>query len=86
MVVVWSRMTGRLLLPSLGIRPDLPQGEIAIIPQLPSTWPNLSINNVRIGDGTLSASTSHAANQYTTTASVPGGLRVEIGYPRLTAQ
>jgi glycogen debranching enzyme len=64
----------------LGIRPDIPQGEIAIIPQLPSTWPNLSINNVRIGNGTLSASTSHAGNQYTTTASVPGGLRVEIGY------
>jgi len=64
----------------LGIRPDLPQGEIAIIPQLPSTWPSLSINNVRIGNGTVSASTSHAGNQYTTTASVPRGLRVEIGY------
>lgn len=64
----------------LGIRPDLPQGEIAIIPQLPSTWGNLSINNTRIGNGTLTASTSHAPNQYTTTASVPGGLRVEIGY------
>jgi glycogen debranching enzyme len=70
----------------LGIRPDLPQGEIAIIPQLPSTWSNLSINNMRIGNGTLDASTSHAPNQYTTTASVPGGLRVEIGYARLTAQ
>ena len=64
----------------LGIRPDLPQGEISIIPQLPSTWPNLSINNVRIGNGTVSASTSHAGNQYTTTATVPRGLRVHIGY------
>ena len=63
----------------LGIRPDLPQGEISIIPELPSTWPNLSINNVRIGNGTVSASTSHAGNQYTTTATVPRGLRVEIG-------
>jgi hypothetical protein len=64
----------------LGIRPDLPQGEISIIPELPSTWPNLSINNVRVGNGTVSASTSHAGNQYTTTATVPRGLRVEIGY------
>jgi glycogen debranching enzyme len=64
----------------LGIQPDLPQGEISIIPQLPSTWPNLSINNVRVGNGTVSASTSHAGNQYTTTATVPRGLRVEIGY------
>ena len=46
----------------LGIRPDLPQGEISIIPELPSTWPNLSINNVRVGNGTVSASTSHAGN------------------------
>ena len=64
----------------LGIRPDLPQGEISIIPQLPSTWPNLSLNNVRIGNGAVSASTSHAGNQYTTTATVPRGLRVHIGY------
>lgn len=64
----------------LGIRPDLPQGEISIVPELPSTWPNLSINNVRVGKGTISASTSHAGNQYTTTATVPIGLRVHIGY------
>jgi hypothetical protein len=64
----------------LGIRPDLPQGEISIIPELPSTWPDLSINNVRVGNGTVSASTSHAGNQYTTKATVPRGLRVEIGY------
>jgi hypothetical protein len=64
----------------LGIRPDLPPGEISIIPELPSTWPNLSINNVRVGRGTISASTSHAGNQYTTTATVPIGLRVHIGY------
>jgi hypothetical protein len=64
----------------LGIRPDLPRCEISIIPELPSAWPNLSINNVRIGDGTVSASTSHAGSQYTTTATVPRGLRVHIGY------
>jgi hypothetical protein len=64
----------------LGIRPDLPQGEISIIPELPSTRPNLSIDNVRIGNGTVSASTSHAGNQYTTTATVSRDLRVHIGY------
>ncbi len=64
----------------LGIRPDLPQGEISIVPELPSTWPNLSINNVRVGKGTISVLTSHTGNQYTTTATVPMGLRVHIGY------
>ena len=64
----------------LGIRPDLPQGEISIIPELPSTWPNLSIDDVRIGNGTVSASTSHMGNLYSTTATVPRGLLVHIGY------
>jgi hypothetical protein len=64
----------------LGIRPDLPQDEISIIPELPSTWPTLSIKDVRIGNGTVSASTSHAGAQYTTTATVPRGLLVHIGY------
>jgi hypothetical protein len=35
---------------------------------------------VRIGNGTVSASTSHAGNQYTTTATVSRDLRVHIGY------
>ena len=64
----------------LGIRPDLPQGEISIIPELPSTWPNLSIDDVRIGNGTASASTSRMGNLYSTTATVPRGLLVHIGY------
>ena len=71
----------------LGIRPDLPQGEIAIIPQLPSTWGNLSINNMRIGNGTLTASTSHAPNQYTTTAAFQEVSASRLATPyRLTAQ
>jgi hypothetical protein len=64
----------------LGIRPDIPQGEISIVPDLPGTWPNLSIHDVRVGNGTISASTSHAGKYYTTTATVPRGLLVHIGY------
>ena len=71
----------------LGIRPDLPHGEIATIPQLPSTWSNLSINNMRIGNGTLTASTSHAPNQYTTTAAFQEVSASRLPTPyRLTAQ
>jgi hypothetical protein len=64
----------------LGIRPDLPQGEISIVPELPSTWPTLSISAVRIGSSTVDVSTTQASNQYTTTATVPRGLLVHIGY------
>jgi hypothetical protein len=64
----------------LGIRPDLPEGEISIVPELPSTWPTLSINAVRVGNSTVNVSTSQSANYYTTTATVPRGLLVHIGY------
>jgi glycogen debranching enzyme len=64
----------------LGVRPDLPQGEISIVPELPSTWPTLSISAVRIGSSTVDVSTTQASNQYTTTATVPRGLLVHIGY------
>jgi hypothetical protein len=64
----------------LGIRPDLPEGEISIVPELPSTWPTLSINSVRVGSGTVDVSTTQSANHYTTTATVPRGLLVHIGY------
>jgi hypothetical protein len=64
----------------LGIRPDLPQGEISIVPELPSTWPTLSINAVRVGNSTVDVSTSQLSNHYMTTATVPRGLLVHIGY------
>jgi glycogen debranching enzyme len=64
----------------LGIRPDLPRGEISIVPELPSTWPTLSINAVRVGNSTVDVSTTQSANHYTTSATVPRGLLVHIGY------
>ena len=64
----------------LGIRLDLPRGEISIVPALPSTWPTLSIKAVRVGNSTVDVSTSQSANSYTTTANVAIGLLVHIGY------
>jgi hypothetical protein len=64
----------------LGVRPDIPQGEVSVIPSLPPTWPTLSAANLRIGHASLSASTTHNGNHYTTAVSAPFGLRIRIGY------
>jgi glycogen debranching enzyme len=64
----------------LGIRPDLPNREVMVVPCLPASWTTLSVDNLRIGNGTMTASASHNGNRYTTAASVPFGLRVRIGY------
>jgi hypothetical protein len=64
----------------LGIRPHIPNREVTVIPNLPPAWPTLSIDNLRIGNGTLTASASQGGNQYTTDVKAPFGLRIRIGY------
>ncbi|MBV8141327.1 MAG: hypothetical protein JOZ60_04700, partial [Verrucomicrobia bacterium] len=64
----------------LGIRPNIPNREVSVIPKLPSTWPTLSVDNLRVGNGTLSASATMEGHRYTTTVCAPFGLRIMIGY------
>jgi hypothetical protein len=64
----------------LGIRPDIPSGQLVVIPELPSSWPTLSVNNLRVGSGTIAVSAKQNGTQYTTTLSAPTGLNVQIGY------
>jgi hypothetical protein len=64
----------------LGVRPNIPKSELTVIPDLPPTWGALSVDKLRIGESTLTASAAHHCNQYTTAVSAPFGLRVRIGY------
>jgi hypothetical protein len=63
----------------LGVRPDVPQGEVSVIPSLPPTWPTLSAANLRIGHASVSASTTHHGNRYTTTVSASLGSESTSG-------
>jgi hypothetical protein len=38
----------------MGVRPDIPQDEVSVIPNLPPTWPTLSAANLRIAHASLS--------------------------------
>jgi hypothetical protein len=64
----------------LGIRPHISNREVTVIPKLPPTWPTLSVDNLRVGNGTLTASATHNGNRYTTVVTAPSGLLIRIGY------
>jgi hypothetical protein len=64
----------------LGIRPDVPSGQLVVIPDLPSSWPTLSVSNLRVGNGAIAVSATQNGSQYTTTMSGPPGYNVQLGY------
>jgi hypothetical protein len=64
----------------LGVRPDVPNGKLTVIPQLPATWPTLSVNNLRVGNGTVAVAATQNGNQYSTKLTAPSGYQVHIGY------
>jgi glycogen debranching enzyme len=64
----------------LGVRPNIPEREISVLPDLPPEWPNLSVRNIRVADSAMQASATHNGRQYTTEVTAPIGLRVRIGH------
>jgi hypothetical protein len=50
----------------LGIRPDAPSG-------------SLSVQDLKVGGGTMAASASHKGSQYTTRVSAPAGWTLTVG-------
>ena len=63
----------------LGIRPDVPAGMLSVVPDIPGSWPGLSVQNLKVGGGTMSASASRKGSQYTTQVSAPAGWTLTIG-------
>jgi hypothetical protein len=64
----------------LGVRPDIPNREIWVLPDLPPEWPTLSVDNIRIGGGTMRASATHNGTHYTTKVTTPRGFQLKIGH------
>jgi glycogen debranching enzyme len=70
----------------LGIRPDVPAGSLTVVPDVPDSWPGLSVEDLQVGDlqvggGTVAASASHDGNTYTTEVSEsPAGWNLTIGH------
>ena len=54
----------------LGVRPDLGEGKLEIVPQVPDGQPRVQGSDIRLGDGTADVLASHSGQEYTTKVSV----------------
>ncbi|HEY4864887.1 MAG TPA: glycogen debranching protein, partial [Candidatus Dormibacteraeota bacterium] len=51
----------------LGVRPFLNDGELQVVPQVPTGQPSVEGSNIRLGSGSVGVFASHSGNVYTTT-------------------
>ncbi|WP_433632714.1 hypothetical protein [Halomicrococcus sp. NG-SE-24] len=59
----------------LGVRPDLGRNKLEVTPQVPAHWPGASVENLRLGDGSVAVA-AHAEEQtYRTTVTPDLTLR-----------
>jgi glycogen debranching enzyme len=63
----------------LGIDPNIPAGTLSVVPDIPDSWPGLSVQNLKVGDGTMTVSASRKGKRYTTEVSAPAGWTMTIG-------
>jgi hypothetical protein len=64
----------------LGIQPNLPARKLAVIPQVPPTWPGLAAERLRMGAGSIAVSADRHAHRYRTTVDAPAGWTLTIGH------
>ena len=66
----------------LGIKPDAPAKSLSVVPDLPGSWPELSVDNLHVGVGSsqIAVSVRRAGINYVTTVSAPVGWSLTIGY------
>jgi hypothetical protein len=64
----------------LGIKPDAPAKTLSVVPDLPGSWPELSVENLQVGSSQIAVSVHRAGRTYITTVSAPVGWSLTIGY------
>jgi hypothetical protein len=64
----------------LGIKPNAPEGSLSVVPDLPSSWPTLSIEELSVGPAKISVSVQHSGKLYVTSVTAPRGWKLIIGY------
>lgn len=64
----------------LGIQPNLPARKLAVIPQVPPTWPGLAAEHLRMGAGSIAVTAERDAQHYRTTVDAPAGWTLTIGH------
>jgi hypothetical protein len=63
----------------LGVTPDAPAGSVAVVPEVPSSWPSMSVGNLHVGASTLAETASRHGDAYRTEVTGARGLALTIG-------
>ncbi|MBV8586993.1 MAG: hypothetical protein JO308_11955, partial [Verrucomicrobia bacterium] len=63
----------------LGVRPDVPARKLTVIPNLPDSWPSLSVDNLRVGDDTIAVTATRNGGQLTASVTGVREYHVQIG-------
>jgi hypothetical protein len=63
----------------LGVSPDVPGRSVAVVPEVPPSWPQLAVSDLRVGASALAETASHHGSTYQTQVSGADGLALTIG-------
>jgi hypothetical protein len=63
----------------LGVSPDAPARSVAVVPEIPPSWPAMSVKNLRVGSATLGETASRRGATYQTEVTGARGLALTIG-------
>jgi hypothetical protein len=63
----------------LGVSPDAPAGSVAVVPEIPPSWPAMSVHNLHVGSSTLGETVSRQGGAYRTQVTGAQGLALTIG-------
>ena len=63
----------------LGVSPDAPAGSVAVVPEIPPSWPAMSVQNLHVGTSTLGETVSRQGGAYRTQVTGAQGLALTIG-------
>ena len=63
----------------LGVSPDAPAGSVAVVPEVPSSWPAMSVGNLHVGSSTLAETATRHGAAYRTEVTGAQGLSLTIG-------
>ena len=63
----------------LGVTPDAPAGSVAVVPEVPSSWPAMSAGNLHVGGSTLAETATRHGAAYRTQVTGAQNLTLTIG-------
>jgi glycogen debranching enzyme len=72
--LLWTTVTDLL-----GVTPDAPAGSVAVVPEVPTSWPSMSVGNLHVGSATLAETATRHGAAYRTEVTGARGLALTIG-------